>query len=83
MGRSSTIQKLFEISNELKKLMENTDDKQLQIDLIRVSHDLRLSIDNYMAGENKTHTNYKLMELQRILENANNLVEDIIITNRE
>lgn len=74
-----TIKCLLNINNEIKDLIEDTNNQQLQIDLLRVMYDLKFSIDNYSKNNYKDDYKNKLLEVKRMMEHIDHVIDELLI----
>lgn len=81
MGKSKyeTIKSLLNVNDELKNIIEDTNNQQLQIDLLRVMYDLKLSIDNYSEKTYENNKKVKLLEVKRMLEHIDHTIDYLLI----
>lgn len=78
-----TKEDLFQISSLIRKMVSETDNEQLKRDMIRVMFDMKLAIDNYLAGDIKNISNRKLMEAKNMLEQVNHIIDDLVMNSLE
>lgn len=78
-SKHNILTRMVRINSEILELLKETEDQQLQLDLIRVSSDLKLAIDNYYDS-NKLYikSRYRLKQAKVMLENVENLLVEIM-----
>ena len=80
MNKMEIMSELINIRKQIRYLIYNTNDNQLQIDLLRCMQDVRFAANNYFEGDknmnNKRRT--RLDEAKKLLNQANNIIDDIM-----
>lgn len=78
-SKHNILTRMVRINSEILELLKETEDQQLQLDLIRVSSDLKLAIDNYYdSNKSYSKSRYRLKQAKVMLENVENLLVEIM-----
>lgn len=75
----SILTRMVKINSEILELTKEVEDQQLQLDLIRVSSDMKIAIDNFFDSH-KTYSKskYRLKQAKILLDNVNTLLTEIM-----
>ena len=68
------VEKLIKYNTEIREIIDNTNNPQLQLDLVRVMYNIKTAIKNYTSNDNDL-VKLKLKEMQELLEYMEHLIK--------
>lgn len=72
------VEKLIKYNTEIREIIDNTNNPQLQLDLVRVMYNIKIAIKNYTFNDNDL-VKLKLKEMQELLEYMEHLIKELLI----